>query len=167
MTTLPFQYPVLGINRRPAAWRQGESEYFREFRDERAITTCDIWALKNGARIGMLLIDNAGRNWEIRSIRRLKPAGSLLIKVIRAILLQPNYHVELDFIEKPPLSFDEVKERLCKSIDDNPDDWRDDEAIAGEDGPPRDEQEMLEELKAKVRSARTLAELLDKVDASE
>ncbi len=165
MTIPSFQYPVLGINRRPADWGQGE--YFREFRDERAITICDGWALKNGARIGMLLIDNAGRNWEIRSMRRLRAAGSLVGKVIKGLFGQQEYHVELDLIEAAPLSFDEVKARLCKSIDDNPDDWRDDEAIAGEDGPPRDEQEMLEELKAKVRGARTLAELLDKVDASE
>jgi len=35
----------------------------------------------------------------------------------------------------------------------NPDDWRDGEAIAGEASPPRDEQELLDELAAGVRAA--------------
>lgn len=49
----------------------------------------------------------------------------------------------------------------CASITANPDRWRDDEAIAGEDGPPRDEQEMLDELQAGVRKAETLPQLIN------
>jgi len=49
----------------------------------------------------------------------------------------------------------------CASIEANPDDWRDDEAIAGEDGPPREEQEMLDELQEAVRTAQTLPQLIN------
>jgi len=44
-----------------------------------------------------------------------------------------------------------VKERAVASVRANPDDGRDDEAIAGEAGPPRDEEELLDELEAAVR----------------
>jgi len=39
-----------------------------------------------------------------------------------------------------PLNLEEVKARTIASIKANPDDLRDDEAIAPESGPPRDEQ---------------------------
>lgn len=58
------------------------------------------------------------------------------------------------------MSLSEVKERVCASIRANPDDWRDDEAIAGEAGPPRDEEELLEEMQAAVRAAETLPQLI-------
>jgi hypothetical protein len=63
-------------------------------------------------------------------------------------------------IQQPPLSLDEIKERACAPIDANPDDWRDDEAIAGEAAPPRDEQDMLDELQASARAARSLLQLI-------
>jgi hypothetical protein len=37
---------------------------------------------------------------------------------------------------------------------------RDDGALAGEDGPPRDEQEMLDELKTEVRRVQSVAEII-------
>ena len=42
---------------------------------------------------------------------------------------------------------------MAASVLSNPDDWRDDEAIAGEDGPPQDEQEMLDARVAGIRAA--------------
>ncbi len=58
------------------------------------------------------------------------------------------------------MSLDAIKERVCTAIASNPDAWRDDEAIAGEDGPPRDEQEMLDELQTKVREAQSVPEII-------
>ncbi len=164
MTLPAFQYPVLGIG--PNVHRFGKGETLREFRDERAFKTCDAWALDHDALIGMQLVDGTGRSWRIRGVKRLRASGSLLWRVIVFLLSEQWYDIEVDVVEAEPISFDEVKSRICKSIDDNPDDWRDDEAIAGESGPPRDEQEMLEELKAHVRSSKSLAEILEKVDAS-
>jgi len=72
-------------------------------------------------------------------------------------LTQP---LEQELVELPPLSFGEVQDRFCSAIQNNPDYWRDDEAIAGEDGPPRDEQELLDEMKAQVMRARNVPELI-------
>ena len=164
MTTLPFEYPVIGFNRRVG--QHGEGEYIRVFDDERSLTTWDRWSLEHGALTGMLLVDNTGRNWEIRSAKRLQASGSPLAKAIRFLFRQQSYKVDLEIVEKDPITLDEVKTRFCRWMDDNPDDWRDDEAIAGEAGPPRDEQEMLEELKDQVRKGRTLAEAMDNLDAA-
>jgi len=59
------------------------------------------------------------------------------------------------------MTLDEVKDRVAASIQSNPDDWRDDEAIAGEAGPPREEQELLDELKASVRAAASLPQIIN------
>ena len=52
-----------------------------------------------------------------------------------------------------PITLDQLKDRMAASILSNPDDWRDDEAIAGEDGPPQDEQELLDARVAGIRAA--------------
>lgn len=52
-------------------------------------------------------------------------------------------------------------ERACASIEANPDDWRDDEAIAGEVAPPHEEREVMDELQASARAARSLPQLIN------
>ena len=53
----------------------------------------------------------------------------------------------------PPQSRSTSRASKAASVLSNPDDWRDDEAIAGEDGPPQDEQEMLDPRVAGIRAA--------------
>jgi hypothetical protein len=74
---------------------------------------------------------------------------------------QSVHRIDQQLIEIEPLALDQVKERACASIEANPDDWRDDEAIAGEVAPPREEREMLDELQAAVRMAQTLPQLIN------
>jgi len=59
------------------------------------------------------------------------------------------------------MTLEQVKDRVAASIQANPDDWRDDEAIAGEAGPPREEQELLDELEASVRTAASLPQIIN------
>ena len=59
------------------------------------------------------------------------------------------------------MTLEQVKDRVAASIQANPDDWRDDEAIAGEAGPPREEQELLDELEASVRAAASLPQIIN------
>ena len=78
------------------------------------------------------------------------------------MLLQQSVHrISQEIVEERKLLFAELQERICASIAANPDSWRDDEAIAGEDGPPRDEQEMLDDLQAAVRKARTVTQVIN------
>jgi hypothetical protein len=59
------------------------------------------------------------------------------------------------------MTFEDAKARLCAAIQNNPDHWRDDEAIAGEGGrPPVKEQDLLDEMKAQVMRSNSVLELI-------
>jgi hypothetical protein len=61
----------------------------------------------------------------------------------------------------PDMTFADVTGRLCAAIQNNPDHWRDDEAIAGEGGqPPVKEQDLLDEMKAQVMRSNSVLELI-------
>lgn len=61
----------------------------------------------------------------------------------------------------PEMTFEDAKARLCAAIQNNPDHWRDDEAIAGEGGqPPVEEQDLLDEMKAQVMRSNSVLELI-------
>jgi hypothetical protein len=79
---------------------------------------------------------------------------------MRSFLRCPIYRVSCELSEAGILPLDQLKERVCASIDADPERWWDDEAIAGEDGPPRDAQEMLDELQIEVRKARSVQEII-------
>lgn len=72
-----------------------------------------------------------------------------------------TYKVTQDLAPEPALAFEDLQARVCAAIQNDPDSFRDDEAIAGEDGPPREEQDLLDELKAGVMVCRTVPEILD------
>lgn len=104
---------------------------------------------------GLILNSKDGRRWEIKGVRDGGVVGNWppFVKGIISRLPFFRRHAIVDAVELEPHSLDQIKDRTVEIIRANPDDWRDDEAIAGEDGEPRDEQEMLEELIAAVRAA--------------
>lgn len=113
----------------------------------------------------MVLVDPTGRSWEITGVRDLGVVGSLFGRILRFLVQQSDHAIEMDLVEGAPMSLDEVKGRVCVSIDANPDDWRDDEAIAGEAGEPQDELELLERIKARINKAKTLKAIVKVLDA--
>jgi hypothetical protein len=68
--------------------------------------------------------------------------------------------ISCEIEEIGPISLAALKDRICAVIQDNPDEWRDEDAVAGEDGPPRDEHEMLQELQERVRMAPSVLEII-------
>lgn len=74
---------------------------------------------------------------------------------------QSLHRLKQELVELESLSLAQVKARACASIQANPDDWRDDEAIAGEDGPPQEEQDLLDALKSAVQAAESLPRLIN------
>jgi hypothetical protein len=161
MTAEAITFPALGIGRDVGRFARADREDVVCFPDEKGFLICEAWDLKHESRIGMLLIDSTGRNWTIRGVRSRGLAGPLWRRVLLFVFRQSEYFVDHELVEETPLSFDAVKHRVCASIDANPDTWRNDEAIAGESGPPREEQELYDELKARVRAAKDLGELVE------
>jgi hypothetical protein len=96
----------------------------------------------------------------ITDVQYLGRIGSFWMRALRVLLRCSLYRVSCGLSEAAPLSLNTLKDRVCSAIDGNPEQWWDDEALAGEDGPPRDEQEMLDELKTEVRRVQSVAEII-------
>lgn len=160
MTSRQLQFPILGLARNVGANAREGVEQLEWFYDEETFSTCSLWDLKRRARGGMLLVDVAGKSWRVVRVTDIGPKGKSWKRVLR-IIFRGDRRVLHDLVEEDSLPFDAVMERVCSSIQANPDHWRDDEAIAGEDGPLRDEQEMLDEQVERVRMATNMRELID------
>ncbi len=161
MSNFPFCWPVLGFHRQVGPYARPGVEDVVGFDGEEAFSRCDSWSLKHRARQGMLLVDAAGQSWSVKDIRKLGVTGPLWSRILGFLFRQLEYRVEYDLVEEGPMPLERVKARVLKAIDAAPDLWRDDEAIAGEDGPPKDEREMIQDLKERVQRAQDLIELMD------
>jgi hypothetical protein len=158
MTALPFQFPILTFSPDPARDGAPEREFLDYFVDSEGFATCESWKLK--FRDGMTVADSNGLCWTITDVQNLGSIGSFWMRAVRVLLRCSLYRVSCGVSAAAPLSLHGLKDRVCSAIDGNPEQWWDDEALAGEAGPPRDEQEMLDELKTEVRRARSVAEII-------
>lgn len=108
----------------------------------------------------MVIVDSAGACWRIVRVTKLGHADEgFWSRLFRILLRQPVFELDQELAPEPPMSLAALQERVCQSMKGNPDRWRDNEAIAGEDGPPRDEQEMMDERTGRVRQASSFDEI--------
>jgi hypothetical protein len=161
MSDLPFKFPILTVpGLDPEKWW----ELVNIHEDENGFTTLNKRDLKSREEVGRVVMDVAGRSWRILEVHDLGLKGSgLWARFWSAVL--GNHRVRYDLSEELHLPFEEIKESICTAIRAKPDSWRDDEAIAGEDGPPREEEEMLDELIGKVRTAKSPRKLITAIDS--
>lgn len=131
------------------------------FLDAEDFSTCTSWALKHEERLGMVLVDSAARCWKVLVVADLGVVRQFWARLFRFLVRQSVHRLDQEMAEIEPLTLEQVKDRVTASIRANPDDWRDDEVIAGEAGPPRDEQELLDELEDAVRRAASLPQLIN------
>lgn len=161
MNALALKFPVISIAPRVGPHALPGQQDVDFFVNERDFATCTGWDLKFHARDGMFLADSAGCCWRIVSVRDLGITGSFWSRVFRLLLQQSVHQVCCELEEVETLSVGALRERVCAAIASDPDRWRDDEAVAGEDGPPRDEQEMLDELLETVRGADSVPQIIN------
>ena len=159
MAELPkFAYPLLGFPR---------DGTLTGFGGDGAFETCFFMSFKNQERIGMLLVDMELCTWTVRAVRRTGTVGSFWWRVLTTIFRDVYYTVEYDFVPGDPISYDEVKRRVCAAVDRDPYLWFDEEFIVGEAGPPQDEQALLDELKRRIAATSNMAELYEAFAAHE
>lgn len=117
-------------------------------------------------RIGMVVVGNDGRCWKVLSVTAggIAWSGPWPIKLLRSLFGMNRRHANYELLELPPMSLDQVKDKVVEIIMQRPDSWWDDEAIAGEDGEPREAEEMIDELIARVRNATSMLEVSDVVE---
>ncbi|WP_340646006.1 hypothetical protein [Phenylobacterium sp.] len=135
------------------------------FGSDEDFSTGTQWDIKHDARRGMILVDATGRSWEVVGVRNLGIVGSFLGRIVRFVFQQSNYALEHELAERPPMSLEVAKVRICASIKANPDAWRDDEAIAGENGEPQEESKLLTRMLARVHRVKTFRGLRGAVES--
>jgi hypothetical protein len=153
-------FPALGFAAIAGKGADPGLERVVTFSNAEDFSTAASWELDHWPRLAMEVADAAGRRWKIVEVVDLGIIGPLWMRALRALLQQSVHRLRLDLIELEPQTLDDVKARVCACIQANPDDWRDDEAIAGEAGPPREEQELLDELKTAVRNAQSVPQII-------
>lgn len=163
MNELPFAFPLIGIEpyNRPGP---STGELIELIPGAGEFLSRSVWDYKHRQRVGMLLVDADGRTWRVTGLKLLVDPRTLWgkLRLVRAFFR--GEWVEQELVELGPMSLSDVKDRVCASIQENPDDWREDEIIAGESGPPVDEQDLLDSLKACVRDAKTMKALYEVLD---
>jgi hypothetical protein len=110
--------------------------------------------IRTGVMRGMVLIDSRGRAWRIQAlkvVRRHTPLWRCALMTVFPQWDDIEYEVQLSLEDLAGVPFSEVQARVCRSIDQNTDDWIDDEAMAGESGPPVTLEQLMETAKTAVR----------------
>lgn len=152
MNPVDLKYPLVGL-----ADAQPGRESWELFWDAEFFSTCGRREVAQ--RVGMLIVDVEGRCWRISSVRNLGLTGGIWSRTF--LFLTGDHRVDQTLDPIPEMTFDDVKARLCAAIQNNPDHWRDDEAIAGEAGqPPIKEEDLLDEMKTQVMRSNSVLELI-------
>ena len=152
MNPVDLKYPLIGL-----ADAQPGRESWELFWDAEFFATCNRRRVSD--RNGMLIVDVEGRCWRISSVRDLGVTGGLGSRIF--LFLTGDHRLDQTLVPIPDMTFGDAKACLCAAIQNNPDQWRDDEAIAGEGGqPPIKEQDLLEEMKAQIMRSNSVLELI-------
>ena len=158
-------FPALAFCRDVGRYAEAGREKVDCFLDPEDFSTCTSWDLKHGQRLGMVVVGPDLKCWKVVSVIDHGVVGSFLGRLLRFLVKQSVHRIDQQVEAIGPMTLDQVKDRVAVSILANPDDWRDDEAIAGEVGPPREEQELLDELVASVRAAASLPQIIDAISS--
>ncbi|WP_300573422.1 hypothetical protein [Phenylobacterium sp.] len=158
-------FPALAFHRDVGRYAEEGREKLTNFVDPDDFSMCTSWELKYGQRLGMVLVGPDLQGWKVVGVTDLGVVGSFWERVLRFLVQQSTHLIDQQIEPIGPMTLEQVKDRVAASILANPDDWRDDEAIAGEAGPPREEQDLLDEMVAAVRAAASLPQIIDALNA--
>jgi hypothetical protein len=156
-----LSFPVLAFRPDYGRYPVTGRELLTWFVDEEDLSSCGDWELRRGGRLGMVIVDQRLTCWIVEQVIDLGVTKPFWERFWRFLNRQILHRVDQILVQLEPFKLDQVKERVCAALEANPDDWRDDEAIAGEVGPPRDESEMMDERQAGVRAAGSLTQLIN------
>jgi hypothetical protein len=146
---------------------QGKTQRFSFYDDWDGLRLASQRDLHEERRIGMTLVDTAGRTWIIRRIWSTGLRTSAWKRTLFRLFGRRDrllHDVACEFDDRGFTPFAEVQARVCASIEQNPDDWIDDEAVAGEGGvEPLDVESVISAVKGAVYRARTIEEIYDRL----
>jgi hypothetical protein len=108
------RFPVLGFTPDREIWG---------FPDLDTLTSCGPRTLRDNSQSGMELVDIEGRCWVVRSVRRTGRGEPLLAWLISHLLSTPQSRIEHELDAMPALTLDDVKARVCVSLEAFPQDY--------------------------------------------
>lgn len=154
-------FPALAFCRDVGRYAETGREKMQYFLGSEGFSTCTSWELNHGQRLGMVVVGPDLQCWKVVGVIDQGVVGPIWERVFRFLVQQSVHRIDQQIEAIDPMTLNQVKDRVAASIQANPDDWRDDEAIAGEAGPPREEQELLDELEASVRAAGSMPQIIN------
>ena len=160
-------FPALAFCRDVGRYSEAGREKVEYFLGLEDFSTCTSWQLKYGERLGMVLVGPDLRCWKVVRVIDLGVVGPFWGRLLRFLVRQSLHRIDQQIEAIEPMTLEQVKDRVVASIQANPDDWRDDEAIAGESAPPREEQELPDELADSVRAAASLPQIINALSSEE
>lgn len=158
---MSLTFPALAFLRDVGRHATAGRERLTWFLEDDDFSTCTLWALTHGERLGMVLVGRDLRCWKVLRVVDLGVTRPFWERVFRFLVRQSVHRIDQEITQIEPMTLEQVKVRTVASIQANPDDWRDDEAIAGESAPPRDEQDLLDELADAVCAAVSVPEIIN------
>ena len=162
-------YPALGFWKPLARDGRREGERFRGFASPVDLHQVSQGELARGLLDGSEIVDNAGRRFLVQDVRRVGRKTPMWFQFLLALFGQTDdvvHILELDLVEGPPITFAEVRQRVCAAMDRDADEWLEAELEAAvERGRASEGRGPLEAAKSAVSEAKTVQEMFDGMDA--
>lgn len=109
-----FTFPVVAWTPVPATHDPTDSGV-RDFRSLEELST--NYLADEDLRLGWTFVDVNGRAWECVGSQVVGRAGPLWVRIWpRWLVFDARYRLAMDFLERPPLSFPEVRQRLLAAV---------------------------------------------------
>ena len=140
-----IQWPAIGFQRKLEVSTYANAEQFSVAHEKYIYM-----------REGMVLVDSALRQWKVDRVTKLSQTGSLWYRILCSFYRLVPYRLAQRVTYLGEITLDEVKRLIIERIDGDPEAWWNDEVMAGEDGPPIEEEVYLETVRERIRHAKDM-----------
>lgn len=157
MTNPPLAFPILTIGLEYGPVATPGKEQMAWYGRESGFDCAEAWDRRHRRYADTLIVDAAGKTWRIADVRDRGPFQAFLR------LLGQGHRVRYTYAPAEPLSFDKIKTRVRRLVEDDPQGWRDYLLYIGEpdDEPTEEEYQAFFETKIRlVQEANNMVELI-------
>jgi hypothetical protein len=140
-TEAGLRFPVLAFTADNRLWGIETLDIF---------TRCGPFTLKDGAQLGMRIVDSDWRCWKVTSVRELGRDRAMLPWLLARLVSAPGYRIEQELEPMAPLSLEQMRGQVSASLREHADDY------GGYDGDEADFRRLL----AEIGKAGSVADVL-------
>ncbi len=159
MSKLPAAFPILTLGPRHGPLPGPDKDRLDWYGYELGFDFADVWDRRRRRYQDTLIVDANAKTWRIMAVKDRGPLQTLLR------LLRMSHRVRYTLAPGEPLSFEEVKARVCRHVEENPQDWRDYLLYIGEPDDEPTEQEYDEYFRTKVKLIHAANNVVDLIKA--